>query len=209
MDPGSTAVVVLAGGAARRFTARADGPESDHDKVCALLAGRPLLDHLLDGLPPEVPVVVVGPARATCRPVTTVREDPPGGGPVAGLAAAVTALPAGTATVVLLGGDHPFAAAAVPRLLAALAGSPAAACAAGVDPQGRRQPLLSAHRLPALRARLAGAPAAGRRLREVLAGPEVAVPVTAEEVLDVDTAEDLDEARRLHGRRQGPGAGAG
>ncbi|WP_345714104.1 NTP transferase domain-containing protein, partial [Kineococcus glutinatus] len=60
-------VVVLAGGAGRRFAGA--GP----DKVAAPLDGRSLLDHLLAGLPPQLPVVVVGPPRPTARPVTTTR----------------------------------------------------------------------------------------------------------------------------------------
>ncbi|GAB7191780.1 hypothetical protein NUM3379_24880 [Kineococcus sp. NUM-3379] len=195
-------LVVLAGGTSRRFTGTADGPESDHDKVSALLAGRTLLDHLLAGAPAHLPVVVVGPRRPTARPVTTVREQPPGGGPVAGLAAAVAALPPGTGVAVVLGGDQPFAGPVVPRLLAALARDPGADRAVAVGPDGRHQPLPGAHRVPALAARLRSAPAAGRALREVLAGPEVLVPVTARELLDVDTVADL-EAARLHARDPG------
>lgn len=37
------------------------------------------------------PVIVVGPERAAARAVTFAREDPPGGGPAAGLAAGVVA----------------------------------------------------------------------------------------------------------------------
>jgi molybdopterin-guanine dinucleotide biosynthesis protein A len=155
-----------------------------------------------------MPVVVVGPEPAT------VREAPPGGGPAAGLAAGLAAAlgehstgPAagrdphsgerGDGPVVLaLAGDHPFAGTAVPRLLSALAASDAEA-ALGVDPQGRRQYLLAAYR-PAPLGRALGPAPAGRALRDVVAELRVTeVPVTDTEALDVDTAEDLDRARRL------------
>lgn len=186
--------IVLAGGTSRRF--------GGTDKTKARLGTSTVLDALIGSLPSGMPVVVVGPAPAT------VREVPPGGGPAAGLAAGLVAgLVAGLAAsstpealshsaVLALAGDHPYAGTAVPRLLAALAESGAEA-ALGVDPQGRRQYLLAAYRPAALRRALGPAPA-GRALRDVVAGLQVVeVPVTDVEALDVDTAEDLERARRL------------
>ncbi|WP_432485785.1 molybdenum cofactor guanylyltransferase [Kineococcus esterisolvens] len=203
------AVVVLAGGGGTRFAARAAGA----DKLAAPLGGTGVLEHLLAQLRPRWPVVLVGTDRGAGVPV--VREDPPGGGPLAGFAAGLAALDApdapGTAgreaPVVLLGGDQPFAAEAVPRLLAALAGG--ADAAVGVDGGGRRQPLLSAYRRAHARSVLAGLPAVtGRPVRELLAAPGarvVEVPVSDREHLDVDVPEDLARARALLGG--GPGAG--
>ena len=76
-------VVVLAGGTSRRFGS---------DKLAAPLGGSTVLDTVLGSLPPEWPVVVVGPPRECRRPVTWTREDPPGGGPLAGVAAGVDAV---------------------------------------------------------------------------------------------------------------------
>lgn len=200
------AAVVLAGGGSRRWGGR--------DKTAAELDGRPVLAHVVHGLPAGWPVIVVGPPghpfARLADPVTVrwTREDPPGGGPVAGLAAGLVLLPAEVDVVVVLAGDLPFAGPAVPRLVTALVGSPADAVI-GVDPGGRQQPLLGAYRAATLRAALgpgegrAGTgPAggdrgpAGRSLRSVLAGLRVEVlPVSAEEAFDLDTPTDLDAAQ--------------
>ncbi|WP_432570634.1 NTP transferase domain-containing protein [Kineococcus sp. SYSU DK005] len=217
-------VVVLAGGGGTRFAARTAGA----DKLAAPLGGADVLGHLLARLVPRWPVLLAGPARAPGVP--SVREEPPGGGPLAAFAAALAALDAPGAApaadpdapVVLLGGDQPFAATAVPRLLAALGGGPHGGdggggpvdAAVGVDGTGRRQPLLSAYRRAHARAVLAALPAvAGRPVRELLTAPGarvVEVPVSAREHLDVDVPEDLARARELlagGGTGSAPGAG--
>jgi molybdopterin-guanine dinucleotide biosynthesis protein A len=220
------AVVVLAGGTARRWGGR--------DKTAVLLGDRTVLEHAVQGLlagvrealPGEprdhvpdggglsVPVVVAGPSDQAERPglvgVRWVREDPPGGGPVPGLAAAVAALAGDVeddveddvaddvrVDVVVVGaGDAPFAGSAVPRLLAAL--DERVDGAVGVDGSGRRQPLLAAYRLPALRSHLEElADPSGAPLRAVVGRLRVAdVPVTEREALDLDTPAALDEAVR-------------
>jgi len=193
-------VLVLAGGAGTRFARERPGA----DKLLAPLAGSGPLALLLAGLAAR-PVVVVGPPRALPAGVRQVREDPPGGGPLAGVAAGLALVT--TDVVVLLGGDQPFAAPAVPRLAAALLAGDADA-AVGVDAHGRRQPLLSAHRTATARAALAAlGEVAGRPLRALLAGRVVEVPVSAEESLDVDTPADLDAARGVLAARDAGQAG--
>lgn len=178
----SPAVIVLAGGSSRRF---GGGSKTDAD-----LAGSTVLERVIAGCPAGCDVVVVGPARPL-NGVRFVREEPPGGGPAAAVAAGLAVVEADV--VVLLAGDLPFGYRAVPRLLGALAGWSGEG-AVGVDPDGVRQPLLGAFRSAALRAALA-APA-GRSMRSVLAGLLLLeVPVDAVETLDVDTAADLEAAR--------------
>ena len=199
------AVVVLAGGAARRWGGR--------DKTAVLLAGRPVLEHAVRGLVAGAgatlaDAVVAGPAehpaRAGLPGVRWVREEPPGGGPVAGLAAAVAVLGTDAGLVMVGAGDAPFGGSAVPRLLAAVHEDPDAALALdgaiGTDPGGRDQPLLAVYRLESLRATLAATEPSGARLRDLVDGLRLArVPVDARESLDLDTPGDAETARHLLG----------
>jgi molybdenum cofactor guanylyltransferase len=194
-------VVVLAGGASRRWRGR--------DKTSVLLGDRTVLEHAVGSLVAGAGVglpdaVVVGPldhvARAGLNGVRWVREEPPGGGPVAAIAAALPGLP----DVVVVGaGDAPFAGEAVPSLLAALAEDVDAVI--GVDPDGRDQPLLGVYRMAALRTALAsvGNPS-GARLRDVVAALGVTrVPVDVRAALDLDTPDALAAAERLLRSGQG------
>ncbi|MBB2901058.1 molybdopterin-guanine dinucleotide biosynthesis protein A [Kineococcus radiotolerans] len=187
-DVAEVAVVVLAGGGSTRWAAQtAREGRGGPDKLAAPLGGVTVLEHLLRGLTGRE-VVLVGPGG--------IREDPPGGGPLAGFAAGLGASTAGV--LVLLGGDQPFAASAVPRLLAALEEDPALDAVVGVDADGRRQPLLSAHRRERARRVLDGLPAvAGLPLRELFRGRVGEVAVSAREALDVDVPQDLARARAL------------
>ena len=89
--------VILAGGRSERF---------GRDKIVARLAGRPLIDHVLAAVPADWEVVVVGRPRSTARTVRWVLEDPPDGGPLAGVAAGVDTL--GSEIVVVIAGDMPW-----------------------------------------------------------------------------------------------------
>jgi molybdopterin-guanine dinucleotide biosynthesis protein A len=192
------AVVVLAGGASRRWGGR--------DKTSVPLGDRTVLEHAVGSLVAGAGVgmpdaVVVGPpdhaARAGLTGVRWVREEPPGGGPVAALAAALPGLPDVVAVVVVGAGDAPFAGEAVPSLLAAV--TPEVDGAIGVDADGRDQPLLGVYRVASLRAALAsvGDPA-GARVRDVVARLRVTrIPVNPRAAFDLDTPEDLAAAERL------------
>jgi molybdopterin-guanine dinucleotide biosynthesis protein A len=191
-----TAVVVLAGGSSRRWAGR--------DKTALLLGGVAVLERAVRGLAvgagavlPQV--VVVAPPEHPVRPrlaeVRWVREEPPGGGPVAGLAAAVAVLPPGVTLVVVGAGDAPFAGEGVPHLLEALEDGLDGAI--GVDPAGRDQPLLGVYRVTPLRAALPASPA-GTSLRQLAGLLRLArVPVGPRASLDLDTPDDLATAERL------------
>lgn len=186
--------VVLAGGRGSRL--------GGVDKPALVVAGRSLLDRVLDALPGAGTVVAVGPARPTARPVRWHREDPPGGGPVAALAAALPAV--STEVVVVLAADLPALGAAVPRLVAALAGSgPAYDGVVLVDGEGRRQPLLAAYRTAALREALARVGRVeGASMRRLVAGLSLAELGDAEgAALDVDTPADVARAEARLGAR--------
>lgn len=180
------AVVVLAGGTSRRL----DGV----DKASLVLDGTPLLSRVLDAVAGHE-VVVVGPRRPvpSGRLVTWTVEDPPLGGPLAGLAAGVEALHGTTSLWVLaLACDLPHAADAVPTLLAASAARPEAEALVGHDVDGRAQPLLAVYALDPLRRALSGAgDLVGAPLRRLLALLSVeAVPLPARATRDVDTWQD-------------------
>lgn len=181
--------VVLAGGAAARL--------GGADKPGLVVGGRTLLERVLAACAGAGTTVVVGPARPTGRgDVCWAREDPPGGGPVAALAAGLAAVTA--ERTVLLAADLPFLdGRTLDRLLAAL-DDPGRDAAVLVDADGRDQPLTGAYRTAALRAALArlGDPA-GRPLRRLLAPLRIvrlADPGGA--ALDCDTWEELALARR-------------
>ena len=171
---GDVTVVVLAGGTSRRFGS---------DKLAAPLLGSTVLGTVVSSLPQEWPVVVVGPPRDCGRTVTWTREDPPGGGPLAGVAAGVD-------------GDMPYAGAALVGLVAALRTAPREVeGVVATDDDGVANPLLAAYRVAAVR-RLLPSPAHGRpaKLLFDLAHVELAVPGPAAH--DVDTPADLEG---LHG----------
>lgn len=192
--------IVLAGGAGRRMGGR--------DKPALRVGGRTLLDRAIEACAGARRVVVVGPERATEHEVRRVREDPPGGGPVAALAAGLAEVDA--PYVLLLAADLPFVTREVTgRLLSGLAGRPGRADPAPdgvmlVDADGRDQPLLAAYRTAALRAALAeiGAPhgAALRRLLEPLVLARTADVAGA--AFDCDTWPQLHAARNRSGRME-------
>ncbi|MCX5398339.1 NTP transferase domain-containing protein [Streptomyces sp. NBC_00102] len=183
--------IVLAGGAARRL--------GGADKPGIGVGGRTLLDRVLAACAGAGATVVVGPRRATVRPVTWARESPAGGGPVAALGAGVRE--AGAPWIVVLSADLPFlSAATVAALLAAAeeGGREGALC---VDPDGRRQPLVAVYRAEPLRRELAllateHGTLAGLPLRLLTAELDLATLATPEFAsFDCDTWDDIRLAR--------------
>ncbi|KGN35956.1 molybdopterin-guanine dinucleotide biosynthesis protein MobA [Knoellia flava TL1] len=179
----SVQVIVLAGGSSRRFGS---------DKLAAPLSdGLSVLDACLTGMPSAWPLVVVGPSRpvpaAVSERVRWVRESPPGGGPLAGVAAGLALVEA--EVVCLVAGDTPGAGGVLPALVSALLADPALDAAVASDGEGRANPLLAAYRVEALRGAVPS-PAAGVAARTLLTLPHVVVPAPAE-ARDVDTPADL------------------
>lgn len=184
--------VVLAGGSGERL-----GGVSKADIV---LGGRRLLEMVLDGLGPVVSgaLVVVAPGSVEvpegCR---RTLEDPPGGGPLAGIAAGLDVLPEpeGPDELVLVCGvDTPGIGALAGRLLRALGEHPSGdgAVAVGGEPKPYRQYLEGLYR----RDRLAGLLGRVRvrdrgvaRTLRMLDLVEVLAPV--QQCRDVDSPEDL------------------
>lgn len=173
------AAVVLAGGAARRM--------GGVDKTALRVGGRTLLDRTLSAVATADPLVVVGPRRATESEVRWAREDPPGSGPLAGLAAGLREI-AEAELVAVLAADHPgLTAETISRLRAAVRNSGAVL----VDSGGRAQWLQGVWRTEVLRAHMPEQ-TENRPMRALFGHLDpVLVPAVGDETTDLDTPEDL------------------
>jgi molybdopterin-guanine dinucleotide biosynthesis protein A len=176
------AAVILTGGRARRL----DGT----DKASLEHRGRTLLEHALAAVEGAGEVVVVGPEVATSRPVTFTRETPPGGGPLAGVAAGIAALASDHDRVVVLAVDMPHVVpATVTRLRTAAEGADAAWL---VDAGGRRQ--LAGVVRPSLVPPVAEVTGAPMRML-MTAGRVRDVAALGQEADDVDSWDDVARLR--------------
>lgn len=194
-------MIVVAGGQGRRL--------GGVDKAAITLGDAMILDLILDAIPPELPVVVTASERPTHRPVTFRQESPPDGGPVAGIAEALTSV--STAGVVIAATDMPWAPQLLPELLERFT-SARADVVIPVDDGGRSQPLFSAWDADALRRvlRELGDPR-GRSMRDLTERASAATWTLDERgtalIADIDTAADLQAARARSGDPTLAGAG--
>ncbi|SFO97271.1 Molybdopterin-guanine dinucleotide biosynthesis protein A [Geodermatophilus dictyosporus] len=186
-EPPPYAAVVLAGGRAARLGGRAK-PQLE-------VGGRTMLAAVLAAVADADPRVVVGPPQPVPGGVRVVREQPPGGGPVAAMRAGLSAVDADV--VAVLAGDLPFLTASLVRdLRERLTGDGVLV----VDDAGRDQYLLGVWRTAPLRAALAGT-AGPVPVRRVLARLAVTrhhparAPGRPAPWTDCDTPADLERAR--------------
>lgn len=178
-------IIVLAGGSGTRL--------GGVDKAALEVAGRRLLDRVLDSAAAARRVVVVGPV-SVLEPVLQTVEEPPGGGPVAGIAAGMmtlAALPGSVAWTLVLAVDQPQAAAAVTDLLEAAAhAEPDVEMVCPQDTTGHPQWLLAAYRTAALASALDRIGTGhGTSVRRLVADLTWA-PASAAHVGDIDTWQD-------------------
>jgi len=179
--------VVLAGGSARRL--------GGVDKPALLVGERSLLERALAAVSGASTVVVVGPMRDLPASVVQVREDPPGGGPAAALAAGLAHVRSDR--VVVLAADLPhLTSRVVDALLSEADGRDGALL---VDSGGRDQVLTGVWSTAALQQAATGRDLSGKPLRVLLAGLDVArLPVGdlgLDGWTDCDTPADLAAAR--------------
>lgn len=174
--------VLLTGGTA----ARMDGT----DKSLLEIDGRTLLELCLAAFREADDVVVVGPPVPTHRPVIFAREDPPLGGPAAGLLAGIDALPRSATLIGVLAVDMPQVSPATFARLRYAAQDRDGAFLTDMD--GRRQlcGVLSAAALA--RVRPGPEERSGMAMRALLTDLDLAlVPGLGDESRDVDTWADL------------------
>ncbi len=172
------------------------------------VGGRPIVERVLAALA-GTPAVVVGSGEGVPTGTPVVSEEPPGGGPVAGIAAGWTAIravsyaagpgPSAPDVLVVLAGDLPLL---TPGHVAALvqavrSAGPEERVAVTVSSSGPNW-LCAAWPSGLLAARLAavGDPA-GVSVRRLLEGvPRVEIDDDAYVAVDVDTPAELDAVRR-------------
>lgn len=186
-----TAAIVVAGGRATRM--------GGADKANLDVHGRPLIDAAYAAVADADPVIAVGPASITRPGVRVVREDPPFGGPVAAVAAALTVLERDSGSAAetwLLACDLPRAALIVAQLREVPIPDDADAVIL-VDDGGREQWLAGRYRVASLRSAVATLPEVRDvSVRRLVAALRVrTVPDRADAALDLDTLDELRQYR--------------
>jgi molybdopterin-guanine dinucleotide biosynthesis protein A len=183
--------IVLAGGGGRRL--------GGIDKATVTIGAQTLLERALASLAAADRIVVVGPDRPHLArqggPIVSTQEQPPGGGPVAAIAAGLAHVAADV--VIALACDMPFFDAAAAERLAAEIGR--ADAAMFVDGTGRRQYLAAAYRRRSLEGAIGALPAVdGASMRELAERLTITELLTDPEVtLDCDTWDDINRSRQL------------
>ncbi|MFL6239088.1 MAG: molybdenum cofactor guanylyltransferase [Actinomycetes bacterium] len=166
--------LVLTGGSARRL--------GGVDKPSLVVGDRSMVGRAVDALRDARRVIVIGPGG-------DVIEDPPGGGPVAAIAAGLALVRA--PVVAILAADLPFVTS--PTVDVLVASAPAVA----VDDRGREQYLLAAYPTEVLRSALPVVPH-GARLSDVVAAlrpHRVQLSGFPPPWWDCDTDQELEQAR--------------
>ncbi|WP_185278112.1 molybdenum cofactor guanylyltransferase [Leifsonia shinshuensis] len=186
--PPPPAAIVIAGGRSTRFGS---------DKLLAEVDGRTLLQRTMEAVSGCATVVLVSATNETVpRGVVIVSEYPRWGGPCAGIAAGVAALPETTTETLIVSADLARPASAVAALHAIETGVLA-------DQDGNVQWLLARVPVPALGAQLAkldaDGGAAGRPVRALIGhlGLPI-VPTHRDAVADIDEQHDLDYLKERH-----------
>lgn len=155
-----------------------------------VLEGVSLLDRVLAATSAAASTVVVGPVRQTGRAVEWTSEDPPAGGPVAGIAAGLQL--GGAPVVVVVSCDLPWLTEAdVARLVDGLGEHDGYGL---LDTDGREQRLAAAYRRTALTSAVEaiGDPR-DQSVRRLVAGLDMAWTEPTRAGDDVDTWADFDD----------------
>jgi len=187
MQSKSASIIVLTGGTSQRFGS---------DKSQALINGKTLIARILESIPSEFGVILVGQdPHIESSSYTCVQEEPIGGGPVAGFKAGLQICESEIALLVAT--DMPFAIAKVINLLNSM--KPHDEALMYVDAEGFQQPLAALYRVEAVeRAFATMGEVHGKSMRELVSHLSITqIPATEEvskSLIDIDTAADLDRA---------------
>lgn len=192
---------ILAGGASRRFGS---------PKALAEVDGRPLIERVRDALLAAVPdpvLITAWPERFGWLGLASRPDVAPGGGPLAGIHAALLwSRERGRRGALVVACDLPFLHPELLRRLVQRAGETRAAAVAPEGPDGRPEPMCawySEEALPEIQARLREGDLALRRLLPALGAERISLPETADlappEVLfhNVNSPADRDGAERM------------
>jgi molybdopterin-guanine dinucleotide biosynthesis protein A len=187
MQSKSASIIVLTGGTSERFGS---------DKSQALINGKTLIARILDSIPSEFEVIIVGQdPHIESSTYACVQEEPLGGGPVAGFKAGLQICDSELA--LLLATDMPFAIAKVINLLNLMKSHDEALMY--VDAEGFQQPLAALYRVEAVENAFAAmGEVHGKSMKELVSHLTVVqIPATSEvagSLIDIDTAADLNRA---------------
>lgn len=187
MQSKSASIIVLTGGTSQRYGS---------DKSQALINGKPLIARILESIPSEFEVIIVGQdPHIESSSYTCVQEEPIGGGPVAGFKAGLQICESEIA--LLIATDMPFAIAKAINLLNSM--KPHDEALMYVDAEGFQQPLAALYRVEAVENAFAAmGDVHGKSMRELASHLSVTqIPATEEvskSLIDIDTAADLDRA---------------
>ena len=184
MESKAASIIVLSGGTSSRFGA---------DKSQAILGHQQLIHHVLASIPSEFEIIVVGADPLfSGAPYTCVQENPIGGGPVAGISAALEICKSEVAGVIAT--DMPFALSHMLHLYTAMTSHDDVVMY--VDSAGFRQPLAAVYRVDALEQALSKLDEVhGQSMRALISHLQVhEIPMSPEvekAMIDVDTPHDL------------------
>lgn len=187
--------MVLTGGKSTRFGS---------DKSQAIMGQNSLIEKILDSLPQDIEIVVVGPSiKNTSRAPKYAQEDPLGGGPVAAISAGLEFVE--TEYVAIIATDMPFASQIIEHLTSLLPISKDALIP--LDAQNVRQSLCAIYRVQTLRETMTELDdvqgQSMRNLTGLLQVKEVRLPAELERILiDIDTPSDLERAISLKAGNQ-------
>ena len=187
MQSKSASVIVLSGGTSRRFGS---------DKSQALIAGKSLIAIILESIPSEFKIVIVGDdPKIESSQYLCVREEPIGGGPLAGFKAGLDT--SESELVALIATDMPFASGWVLHLINSIRVHDDAVMY--VDAKGFKQPLAAVYRCTSVKRALTDmGELHGKSMRELVSYLKIQEIEMSHEVaqalMDIDTVADLEQA---------------